>query len=520
MDGRVNGTAPAGPKTLVIPAPRTLISFDADARRLGPDARPAPASAISLSFFDPLALPRVVLDPDGQYRADFDNMTGFLAGSWTHNPELTEWTVHLRRGALSHYGNELSAEDVKWSFDRVYALRGVGLWRNRNVAGLPSADALTVLDEQTVVYRFPKPRPNWPRYWAFATGCVFDSVEARAHATDLDPWATEFLAANTCGFGPFRLERQDENELVGAAHDGYWGGRPGIDRIIFRRAGSREEAVAGFERGDYNLIAGLDSRELRRAAAVPGAVPVIAKTNQAQIDFDWKSPPLDDRRLRQAILIALPYGRIISEGYDGLARPGRGPLFDICPEYEADYWPYPRDLDRARSLVRAANAEGIEIELAVGDDVESRTIAGIIVEALAEIGLKIRSIPKASVPAGQVAQMWLVTDSPHGIVDALYNLAHEYDPPRGHHRGRFIRDPELAGRLHAIDDLPAPEQSAGYRGLSREIVDLAPKAFLANNTFLICYRDDVDPWVTSGAFAGYRNMLWSVGRSMLPGHVH
>jgi hypothetical protein len=116
--------------------------------------------------------------------------------------------------------------------------------------------------------------------------------------------------------------------------------------------------------------------------------------------------------------------------------------------------------------------------------------------------------------------MWLVPDTAHGIVDALYNLAHEDDPPRGHHGGRFIRDPELAARLHAVDDLPPRERTEGYRRYAREIVELAPKAFLANSAFLLCYREDIDPWVTSRKFAAYQNLLWSVSRSVLPGHVH
>ncbi|MCS6801159.1 MAG: ABC transporter substrate-binding protein [Chloroflexota bacterium] len=504
-------------KTVVMPVSRAWVSFDSDTPRLGDTDRPPPAYHIAMSFFDALALPRIVRDADGQYRADFEQMVGFLAERWESNADATEWTVQLRRGVISHFGNELTADDVKWSWDRAYALRGVGLWRSRVVGGLPSSDGVIAADRYTVVFRLPAPKPSWPKFWAFATNCIFDATEARRHASESDPWASDFLARTPCGFGPFRLERQDAHELVGVARDDYWGGRPGIDRIVYAAVASREEAIAQFEAGAVNLIAGLYPAEFRRLERLPGVVPVIAKTNHAQIDIDWKSPPLDNQRLRQAILTAIPYERILREVYDGLARPSRGPVLDIAGDYAPDDWPYAYDPERARALVREAGAEGTEIEFAVGDDPESRQLAAIVVDALTAIGLRVTLIPQASVPPGQMKPLWLIPETSHGIAEPHYNIAHEYDPPRGMHGGRYIRDKTIVDRLRAINDHPDPAaKSAEYKRLVRDLVLLAPKVFLANLTFLLCYRDTIDPWLTSGKYAGYNNLLWAAGRSILP----
>jgi peptide/nickel transport system substrate-binding protein len=505
------------PKTVIMPVSRAWVGFDSDTPRLGGADRPAPPYHIAMSFFDALALPRIVRDPDGQYRADFSEMVGFLAERWEATPDAREWTVQLRRGVISHFGNELTADDVKWSWDRAYALRGVGLWRSRVVGGLPTSDGVIAADRYTVVFRLPAPKPSWPKFWAFATNCIFDATEARRHTREDDPWALEFLASTPCGFGPFRLERQTSQELVGVARDEYWGGRPGIDRIVYTAVASREEAIAQFETGAVNLIAGLYPAEFRRLERLPGVVPVIAKTNQAQIDIDWKSPPLDNQRLRQAILMAIPYERILRDVYDGLARPSRGPILDIASDYDPDAWPYPFDPARARAIVQETGAEGAEIAFAVGDDVESQQIAAIVVEALNAIGLRLRPIPQSTVPAGQMAPLWLVPETSHGIADPHYNIAHEYDPPRGMHGGRYIRDKAIVERLKAINDHPDPAaKSEEYRRLARDLIELAPKVFLANLTFLLCYRDDIDPWMTSGKYASYNNLLWAAGRSVLP----
>lgn len=514
----MTSTLKADSKTVIMPSGRSWVSFDADSPRLGGTDRPAPGYHVSMSFFDALALPKVVTDPDGQVRADFSQMVGFLAERWEVNDDATEWTVHLRRGVRSHFGNELTAEDVKWSWDRTYALRGVGLWRSRIVGGLPTSEGVAAADRYTVVFRLPAPKPSWPKFWAFATNCIFDAQEARRRATEQDPWAIEFLSDTPCGFGPFRLERQDRNELVGLARDDYWGGRPGIDRIVYATVASREEGIAQFERGEANIIAGLYPKEFGRLQGRPGVVSVIAKTNQAQIDLDWKSPPLDNQSLRQAILMAIPYEKIVSDVYGGLARVSRGPILDIAADYDAAAWPYTYDIQKAKAMVANANAAGTELELAIGEDAESRDLADVLVDALGVIGLRVKTIPQSEVPAGQMAQMWLVPETSHGIADPHYNIAHEYDPPRGMHGGRYIRDKEIVDRLKAINDNPDPAaKSSDYKRLSRDLVELAPKVFVANLTFLLCYRDDIDPWMTSGRYASYNNLLWAAGRSILPG---
>jgi peptide/nickel transport system substrate-binding protein len=513
----MSATFRADSKTLVMPVRRSWVSFDADTPRMGGTDRPAPPYHVSMSFFDALALPTVVQDPDGQCRADFTQMVGFLAERWDVNDDFTEWTVHLRRGARSHFGNELTADDVKWSWDRTYALRGVGLWRSRIVGGLPTSEGVTVADKHTVVFRLPAPKPSWPRFWAFATNCIFDSQEARKHATEEDPWAIDFLADVPCGFGPFGLESQDQDQLVGRARDDYWGGRPGIDRIAYYTVPSREAGIADFEAGRSNILPGLYPAEFRRVEKLPGVVRVIAKTNQAQIDIDWKSPPLDNQQLRQAVLTAIPYDRIIAEVYDGLARPSHGPILDIATDYDPSGWPYDTNVAKAREMVQTAGAAGSTIELAIDGDAESRQIADLIAGSLGEAGLQVSIIPQSSVPPGQMAQLWLTTETSHGIADPHYNIAHEYDPPRGMHGGRYIRDKEIVDKLKAInDDLDPNNKSAGYRRLSADLVALAPKVFLANLTFLLAYRDDIDPWVTSGKYASYNNLLWASGRGVLP----
>src|SRR5262249_12620782 len=152
-----------------------------------------------------LTTPRIETDAEGIRWPNAEDLQPRLAIKWTHSDDFRTWDVELRHGVKSHFGNELTSADVKWSWDRVYALKGVGLWRSRRLGGLDSSDNVTVTGKYTLQFQLPNPNPEFPQYWVFATNNVFDSTEAQKHATANDPWAQEWLAKNVAGFGAFSI---------------------------------------------------------------------------------------------------------------------------------------------------------------------------------------------------------------------------------------------------------------------------------------------------------------------------
>src|SRR5690554_2591150 len=70
-------------------------------------------------------------------------LEGKLAESWSISEDGTRVTFKLREGVKSHWGNELSAQDVKWTWDRKFALAAQGSFYT-SVIGLESPDSVTV----------------------------------------------------------------------------------------------------------------------------------------------------------------------------------------------------------------------------------------------------------------------------------------------------------------------------------------------------------------------------------------
>ena len=253
------------PKNLVWPVGSSAMrgGWDPDQPHLAGSPQPGPYHTIHIPY-DPLTTPKIAFDPDGTRYPLASELQGRLAESWESADGDATWTVRVRQGVRSHAGNELTAEDVVWMVQRVFALRGVGLWRLRRLAAINAAEDVEAVDRYTVRFRLRGANPQFPQYLLFASGNVVDSTEARRHATDEDPWATAWLSRNACGFGQFSVVGQNDEAIEFSARDEHWMGRPGVDSIVQVGVDGREQGLRMLDSGEANMALGLYPEELAR----------------------------------------------------------------------------------------------------------------------------------------------------------------------------------------------------------------------------------------------------------------
>ncbi len=469
--------------------------------------------------YEPLTSPRIAVE-GGVRRPVASKLLPRLAESWEGSPDARSWTVRLRPGVLSHHGRELTAEDVRWSWERAYALRRVGRWRSRRMAGVGEARDVQVVDEHTLRIELRRPNPELPQYLIFSTNQIFDSTEARRHATGEDPWATEWLSRHPSGFGAFALESQEGDVLAMRARDEYWAGRPGIEALVQLGVETREQALRMVERGDANFLTGLYPEELARFEGRPEFTIHRVRANHSTLQFDFTAPPFDDARLRQAVCCALPYGRILEQVYHGYARQSRSPVTSVSKHHAPDLWSYDTDAARARELVAASGyPDGVETELYIDPTYESLRFAEIALPALAAIGVRAEArLLRWPDPIGAIGgrpPMWFLDDCGHALTEARYDLGHDYDPPIGIHGGLVLRDPELARRIQAVAASEPGDQADGYRELQREILDLAYCAHVAEHETGWVVRGEIDPWALSENCLVVKTTVWSTHRNLL-----
>ncbi|MFN8063012.1 MAG: ABC transporter substrate-binding protein [Vicinamibacterales bacterium] len=334
-------------------------------------------------------------------RLDTGGIANGLAESITASDDLRSFEFKLNPKAKSFYGNPITAEAVKWSFDRRRALGGIGDFFV-NVMFLTDPKSVEVVDEGTIRFNLPKPNPIFLQVDALCFyGGVFDLAEVRKHITEEDEWAKTWLNSHTAGFGPYHVETYRKGQQVTLiANPNYVGGRRPIETVIWRAVSEGSERLALITRGDVDLVDALTPRQLDQLKGSDDVTTVNYVGNVVKaIKLNNAEKPFDDVRVRQAIAYATPYEQILDEVFYGTASQMKSPLVEIDPTYTDRYWTYGTDEAKAKALLAEAGLSGgfsteLLYDLSLPED---GLIAPILRTALGKVGiqLELRGVPAA-----------------------------------------------------------------------------------------------------------------------------
>src|SRR6202048_4478906 len=191
------------------------------------------AFAVSLSPYDRLVcFGRKQLN--GKWVFDLDKITGELAESYDVSPDGLKLTFHLRKDAKFQDGTPVTAEDVKWSLDRVVTAPVLG--KAQLLTGsMTSADQFKVIDSLTFEVTLPKPDKLALPNLATVYPIIINSKVAKEHATAEDPWATAWLKEHTAGSGAYQIGTFQPGEQVIMVRNENWNRGTGDKSAFFKR---------------------------------------------------------------------------------------------------------------------------------------------------------------------------------------------------------------------------------------------------------------------------------------------
>ena len=233
-----------------------------------------------------------------------------LAHSWEIAKDGKSYTFHLRQGVQFHDDAELTADDVKATFDRI-AKPPEGVSIPRSIL-FRAVTENTARDKYTVEFKLAEPRPIDFMMSALASGW---NVIVRKKTLEDNNYNLRKVVVYP-GTGPFRSVRRVENEVwVMEKNPNYWNkGLPYLDGIEFYHVlpFSPEMASAILSnRVDYVLAT--DPVTFRKAKTMP---EILTDTHyQSVVHATWtnnKKKPLDDPRVRRALNLALDH-RVLVE---------------------------------------------------------------------------------------------------------------------------------------------------------------------------------------------------------------
>lgn len=288
-----------------------------------------------------------------------------LAESYEPNADETAYTFHLRQGVMSEYGNELTADDVIWSFERMLSEP------TSNQAGvlLPTANVdleepWTKIDKYTLRYNLTKPSALALSILAYPLEGIIDSDEAKEHATEGDPWAAEWLATNSASFGAYKLASLDPGQEMRLEYnENYWGEKPEFTEIIIKavpEAASRAQLLMS---GEVDMISEppIDQLESINDSGT-ATVSVQPDTNRHNLSVNTDDPALGKPLVRQAISHAINRDAIVESVYQGFAEPAHAPMTSTLLPDQPETGAY--DVGLAEDLLaQAGYADGFDMTL-------------------------------------------------------------------------------------------------------------------------------------------------------------
>jgi peptide/nickel transport system substrate-binding protein len=308
------------------------------------------------------------------------------------------YTISLRQGVKSRYGNELTTEDIRYSWERSFGIKVCGGGFVLPLSGCTGMDVLEIVDKYT--YRIHLKEDNYLLSRTLENECgppVLDSTEVKTHDNSEDPLAKQWVSLHDAGFGPYQVESWTPGqEITLRARDDYWGGKAKIDRVIFKEIPSSADRLALLIAGQVDMADELLPREVATAASQKGIMVdfwPVATTFDALI-HNSKFPPHGDRRVREALNLAIDHDEIIENVYVGRATRWDGV---IPPAHEgAISIPRKTDVEKAKSLIEQAGAKGATIELYYGTGSPVHEEIGVALQtAYRQIGinLELKKLP-------------------------------------------------------------------------------------------------------------------------------
>ena len=333
-----------------------------------------------------------------------------LATSWTAIDDST-WEFKLRPGVKFHDGSDFTAEDVKFSIERIPRVAGP----NPTTIYVRRVKGVEIVDPLTIRVKTDGPAPNLPN--DFIRLFVVSHIAAKDYSDSAEKASEGFNSGKAAiGTGPYKfVSWTPKEQLVLERFDGYWGGKEPWDKVIRKELPNDAARVAQLKAGQVDLIARIPASD----------VPTLEQDSKLTIvrqdsvylfniafDFRDKSPqisakdgsplpknPFTDPKVREAFDLAIDRETITEIAMEGMGTVQSQLVTPNIFGYNPDVKPTKSDVEKAKALLAEAGyPDGFKViysftnDRLPGDKDAGTTIAqmltaiGIQVEANAQPG--------------------------------------------------------------------------------------------------------------------------------------
>lgn len=413
-----------------------------------------------------------------------------LALKW-ENPSAKEWIFHLRKGVLFHNGEEFTANDVKYTIERIQnpATASPGAGHVRQIEKVEVIEKYKVRITTKVTFA--------PLLYSLARYELAMLNEKAVKA------AGDGYAQKPVGTGPFRFVEWVRGDHVTLARfDKYFEGPAKLDKITYRGIPEDATRIIELESGGIDLIpANAPAQDYLR---MKNDKRFKTYATQAQstlyVFFNVTVKPFDNKLVRQALNYAVDKQAVIDAVYFGIGKPSYGPMsqviFGFDPSLKKE--PYPFDPQKAKELLaKAGYPNGFECTLYSDTRSSRRNVCELVQAYLEQVGVKVKiellergAFLSASSKGvkGMGLSGWIGTGDGDG---ALYPTYHSLGV--GAVNYSQLKDSKLDAMIEKGQaTLDLQQRRAFYKEAQAHLNDFAPQIFLMQEDTLALSRANVE----------------------------
>ena len=453
-----------------------------------------------------------------------------LATSWDVAPDALTYTFHLRQGVTWQDGQPFTADDVRFTYESFV---------NPNVnsistTGWSNVDHVDTPDPYTIVYHLKSlyagfletvaPQPLVPRH-----------LLAKSKDFNKDPYNRMPI-----GTGPFQVtEWKSADHITLTAYPNYWGGKPKLDRIIFRIVPDQTTLLNELKTGEVNLAYGMNAQQI-------GDMRKISNHNVSDLPgLQWYHIDLKqigflrETVVRQALDYSTPKKQIVQSILRGAGDVAYGDQSPISWAYEPNVTHHDYNIAKAKQMLAddgfTPGSDGtlqkngtpfVMTLYAVSGDPVTQQVVQVIDSSWAQLGIKMNP------PGFQDANALYSPNGPQfnkNMTGLLYSWFNTIDPTDTYfwNSSQIPTNPQGGGGniicyfnkfsfQDQIDQLTNAQDAVVDQAKRKEMLsqiqkllaDEVPDIFLWWNHLISASPKNFHGWLPAGVETGY---FWNAG---------
>ncbi|MDX1710639.1 MAG: ABC transporter substrate-binding protein [Rhodovibrionaceae bacterium] len=302
-------------------------------------------------------------------------ITPALAERWEVSPDGLQYTFYLRKGVKFQTtenftpSRDFNADDVLYSFgrqwDEGHPYHDVSGGSYEYFNGMGMGDLIkdiVKVDDHTVTFVLNRPEAPFIANMAMD----FASIMSAEYADKMTKAGTpERVDLNPVGTGPFQLVAYQKDAVIRyKAHPDYWAGKAAIDNLIFAITPDPSVRWQKVQAGECHVMPYPNPADLE-AIAAHEEVDLLRQEglNVGYLAFNTEKEPFDDKRVRQALNMAINKQAIIDVVFQGAGKAAKNPIPPTIWSYNEDTDDYPYDPERAKAMLEEAGVTDLKTDV-------------------------------------------------------------------------------------------------------------------------------------------------------------